>query len=295
VRTLRLVTAASAAAILVAVLAVVAFAAPSSIARSAAPMGSTIGQYGAAAPDLGVVLVLNPSVVVTGDGLTLTATVRNKPERGGADSVTLTIEVPDSLEVVSTSSNRGPGKCTGTSSLRCFLDFMSPIHVGIVNVELRAKTVGSATIAARVASNQKDENAADNSASAVLTVRAPATPGSGGTTGQAIAGTSRADTIVGTAKADRLSGGAGNDRISGGGGNDRVDGGPGNDTLNGGPGNDQLTGGPGQDRISGGPGNDTILARDRARDTIDCGSGRDTVVADRVDSVARDCESIKRR
>jgi hypothetical protein len=293
-RTLRLVIAAFAAAVLLAALAVVAFAAPSSVARSAAPAGATAAQYGGVAPDMNVALTLNPSVVVTGDGLLLRATVRNKPERGGADNVNLTIEVPSGLEVVSTSTNRGPGKCGGTTSLRCFLDFMSPIHVGIVNVELRAKTVGAATIVARVGSAQKDDSPADNTESIIVTVRAPSAPSTGGdtsggggtTAGRAIVGTSRSDVIAGTAKNDTLSGGAGNDRISGGAGNDRVSGGTGNDNL---------TGGPGRDTISGGPGNDTIAARDRTRDTISCGAGRDTVVADTVDSVARDCERVSRK
>lgn len=289
----RLAVAVTAVAALLATVAVVAFAAPSAVTRSAAPMGPTIAQYGGVAPDLNIALSLNPSVVVTGDGALLIVTVRNKPERGGADGVTVTIDVPDALEVTSTKSNRGPGKCTGTAQLRCFLDFMSPIHVGEIEVTLRTKAAGSATIAARVTSAQKDENPADNSGSTVLTVRAPSAPPAGGggtapgsTVGRTIAGTSRADIIVGTAKNDRLSGLGGNDRLFGRGGNDRLLGGAGNDVLN---------GGPGRDAILGGPGNDTILARDRTRDTIACGTGRDTVQADRIDVVARDCERVTRR
>lgn len=291
-RTFRLAVAVTAVAALLATIAVVAFAAPAAVVRSAAPMAPTIAQYGGGvAPDLKIALSLNPSVVVTGDGVLLNVTVRNKPERGGADGVTVTIDVPDALEVTSTKSNRGPGKCTGTTQLRCFLDFMSPIHVGVIDVNLRTKAAGSATIAARVTSAQKDENPADNSGSTVLTVRAPAPPPTGGgttpsTAGRTIAGTSRADTIVGTAKNDRLSGLGGNDQLFGRGGNDRLLGGAGNDVLN---------GGPGRDAILGGPGNDTILARDRARDTIACGTGRDTVQADRIDVVARDCERVTRR
>jgi Ca2+-binding RTX toxin-like protein len=45
--------------------------------------------------------------------------------------------------------------------------------------------------------------------------------------------------------------------------------------------------------VSGGSGNDTIQARDGERDTIDCGSGKDTVVADKID-VVKGCEKVKR-
>ena len=92
---------------------------------------------------------------------------------------------------------------------------------------------------------------------------------------------------------DRLNGGPGNDRLNGGPGNDRLNGGPGNDRLNGGPGNDRLNGGPGRDRLNGGPGNDRIDARGNGIDTITCGPGRDTVIADRSDRIARNCENVR--
>ena len=46
--------------------------------------------------------------------------------------------------------------------------------------------------------------------------------------------------------------------------------------------------------MRGDTGDDTIFARDRARDQIDCGRGRDRVVADRNDSVSRNCERVSR-
>jgi len=39
---------------------------------------------------------------------------------------------------------------------------------------------------------------------------------------------------------------------------------------------------------------DLILARNGLRDSIVCGRGRDVVIADRVDRVAPDCESVRR-
>jgi RTX calcium-binding nonapeptide repeat (4 copies)/WD40-like Beta Propeller Repeat len=122
------------------------------------------------------------------------------------------------------------------------------------------------------------------------------------------------DTLLGGDGADELAGGSGRDRIfggrgddvvglehpmagaTGGPGDDLVDGGPGADVLYGGPGNDRLVGGAGRDhQIYGGAGDDVILARDGARDRVDCASGRDRVEADRFDRVGRNCEVVRRR
>ena len=59
-------------------------------------------------------------------------------------------------------------------------------------------------------------------------------------------------------------------------------------------GNDRLEGGKGRDILDGGTGKDTILARDKAIDTIRCGAGKDIVTADRNDKVAKDCEVVRR-
>jgi hypothetical protein len=105
-----------------------------------------------------------------------------------------------------------------------------------------------------------------------------------------------------------IDGGGGDDTLKASDGADRLDGGAGNDNIDGGFGDDTITGGPGQDTISGdlrggdcGPlwcklpfGNDTIDARDGERDSISCGVGDDTVLADAIDVVAGDCEHVTR-
>jgi hypothetical protein len=58
-------------------------------------------------------------------------------------------------------------------------------------------------------------------------------------------------------------------------------------------GNDLIVGGDGADVLQGGAGADVIRARDGRRDVVECGDGRDTVQADRVDRLAS-CERIKR-
>jgi Gametolysin peptidase M11 len=57
----------------------------------------------------------------------------------------------------------------------------------------------------------------------------------------------------------------------------------------------RLQGSPGPDVLRGGPGNDTLMARDRSRDAVRCGAGRDLVLADKRDVVTRDCEVVKVR
>ena len=77
-------------------------------------------------------------------------------------------------------------------------------------------------------------------------------------------GGSADDTLTGNASANRLAGGAGNDSIDGG------------------------TGG---DTITAGDGDDFIAARQGAVDTIFCGAGADSGLADTDDVLSGDCES----
>lgn len=111
--------------------------------------------------------------------------------------------------------------------------------------------------------------------------------------GVVIDGTRWDDRLVGTFGRDIIRGKAGDDTIRGKAGDDKLLGGRGDDTVSGDAGNDIIDGGPGEDLLLGGAGNDRIRARDGAQDTISCGKGRDTVIADRNDVVARDCEVIK--
>ena len=107
-------------------------------------------------------------------------------------------------------------------------------------------------------------------------------------------GSVRANTIRGRGGDDLILGGGGNDRLFGEAGNDTIDGETGNDLVDGGTGNDRLAGGDGRDRVKGGAGADRIDVRDGARDTVDCGKGRDRVTADRKDRL-KGCERVKRR
>ncbi len=97
--------------------------------------------------------------------------------------------------------------------------------------------------------------------------------------------------LVGTRRGDYLAGGGYDDVILGMSGNDTLRGGAGDDRIDGGPGNDVITGGSGADRLFGGTGSDTIYAADGERDFVDCGPGRDRVIADSFDKVVN-CEVV---
>jgi Ca2+-binding RTX toxin-like protein len=117
---------------------------------------------------------------------------------------------------------------------------------------------------------------------------------SGGSSNDAFEGLAGDDHIDGHGGNDAICGGAGDDHLNGGAGNDVLRGEAGDDSLSGGPGNDVLTGGSGRDSLRGGSDRDRIRARDGRRDRVTCGTGNDTVIADRSDSVSRDCEHVAR-
>ena len=97
--------------------------------------------------------------------------------------------------------------------------------------------------------------------------------------GQAASGEAgEADTVG--ADVEGAFGGAGNDTIVGNNLGNRLSGGGGNDTI---------TGGTGEDRVEGQEGDDRIDTRDGRYDSIDCGAGTDTLLADPGDSAAN-CE-----
>ena len=92
-----------------------------------------------------------------------------------------------------------------------------------------------------------------------------------------IPGTSGRDILKGTNRSDNISGFAGNDDLFGRGGRDALFGGIGNDKLDGGDGSDVLNGGGGTDKYFGGSGADYFTLSDPGLNTVDGGSGKDTV------------------
>jgi len=108
----------------------------------------------------------------------------------------------------------------------------------------------------------------------------------------ALSGDEGNDVLSGDAGGDRLSGDLGDDRLVGGAGDDHLRGREGADRLEGGTGNDRLEGGVGSDRLLGGAGDDRLLARDRTRDVVDGGAGRDSAQVDRRLDKVRSIERL---
>jgi len=92
------------------------------------------------------------------------------------------------------------------------------------------------------------------------------------------------DTATGDGAANYVEGGDG--------GNDTLYGRGGNDTLLTSDGDDKVVGGPGSDEIATWGGDDRVNSRDGEPDTIRCGAGTDTVVADPLDTLT-DCENVQ--
>jgi Ca2+-binding RTX toxin-like protein len=100
------------------------------------------------------------------------------------------------------------------------------------------------------------------------------------------------DTLVAQGGMDFLDGGGGDDVIWGGRARDEVMAGGGRDEVRGGAGPDQLEGGGGRDRIFGEGAGDFILARERRRDLVHGGAGRDCAYVDRRLDIVRRVECL---
>lgn len=102
----------------------------------------------------------------------------------------------------------------------------------------------------------------------------------GGPGTDVIDGSDGDDIITGGAGDDQIQGGRDSDTIDGQVGDDTIDGGIGDDVIHGSVGADRITGGSGVDKLFGDAGKDILNSRDGAIDTLDCGTGKDTIDSD---------------
>lgn len=245
------------------------------------------GGGGALPPDVGVTVAAAKTSLVPNEVVEVTVTVATK-EIAAATGLRAAITLPpDAVLLAPPGFERGTG-CTGASTLDCNLDYLPAGTATQLRFSLNVGSAGSKTIHARVSASNGEHDGRDNGSALTLEVSVPpaATRTPTSREGVTRTGTNGPNVLSGTAGADVLNGRGGNDRLAGRAGNDR---------LFGGAGADRLFGGPGRDVLDGGRGNDTIAAADRTKDRIRCGTGRDVVVADRADVVARDCEVVRRR
>jgi len=117
----------------------------------------------------------------------------------------------------------------------------------------------------------------------------------GGTGPDQLLGGDGDDRLFGNSGRDRLRGQNGSDGLAGGANNDRIGGGPGRDRLFGNDSNDLLVGNSGRDRYWGGPGNDRVRALDGIRERVNCGTGFDRALVDRMPrDVTAFCNEVRR-
>jgi Ca2+-binding RTX toxin-like protein len=104
-----------------------------------------------------------------------------------------------------------------------------------------------------------------------------------------IVGTSSGEQIKGTKNAEEIRGLGGSDEITDGLSRDLVYGGAGGDNLIGTGGDTSV------DYFYGGRGDDLLQPRDvpAVKDMVSCGTGTDTVYADKADVVGGNCERVK--
>ncbi len=176
-------------------------------------------------------------------------------------------EVDGGAELVALSSSQG--KCTSKSVfaprepplvITCLFGALLAGEHAVATLRLRAKFPGEIVVTGQLPQPDTVGNETPPSAPDLVVRTA--------VSGCTVRGRATGDILVGTPRADVICG---------------LDG------------SDVIRPGAGPDTVYAGPGDDLVSSRDRVRDTISCGSGQDTVTADRIDAVARDCERVTRR
>ena len=259
---------------------------PNAPATGGQPGGGGGGGGGSNLPDLEVTQSANRAQAAVGDVVTFSSSVilKNFAASSGASNLVLTDVLPASLELVSVATNRG--SCVSGQTVICNLNFIASGMTAQVAITAKVVAAGEIVNTMSVKADETELDPANNVATVRLNspVAVPVAPLAPPTVvkkpvlvkGVTRAGTAKAETMRGTARPDTLDGRAGNDTILGLGGNDL------------------LVGGGGRDTIDAGDGNDTVRVRDGAKDTVRCGAGTDTVIADKIDALLG-CEKITRR
>jgi uncharacterized repeat protein (TIGR01451 family) len=241
---------------------------PAEVVFSGNPSGvrAGAGQVQVSRPNLDV-SASAPASVVRGQTLSLTVAVANKGARA-ATNVTLRVGLPAVLDPL---AGETPSECAIASpGLLCHLGTLTSGASKQLRLGVSAQQPGQAEVRLSARGLEADVNITDNDLNVAIVVTEFVQQG------VKKRGTAKADQLRGTAYADMLDGRAGRDHLFGY------------------AGNDILIGGPGKDIIDAHTGNDTIYARDKTRDVVRCGPGRDTVTADKIDRLTN-CEKVSRR
>ena len=191
---------------------------------------------------------------------------------GPGDAFDVFVEdvLPPTVTFVNASRN-----CTGTTTVVCRVGTLGAGESETILIEATADEVGTTSNTATVSSSTPDPNFANNSSTALTTVRVGCFGAIATIVGSGlILGTPRPDVIVGSAGVDFILSLGGHDIVCARGGEDIVFGGPGFDSLFGQGGSDVVRGEADQDSVVGGEGKDQLLG-EAGGDFIHGGPGSD--------------------
>jgi Tol biopolymer transport system component len=230
--------------------------------------GATIAQKAITCADLRIGVVASTDAV----GLKQTVVFHVQVDNDGNQTATgLKLRIAAAPSVSLTASLPG---CTRGQDIVCQLAPLPPGLSTSFEVYASSARAGMLDVRFTASADQTDSDPASNTARATADVLPCTTVGTLGN-----------DAINGTPGRDLICARAGWDRINALAGDDVIDAGSGNDTID---------AGKGRDKVVAGGGADVILAHDGTRDTIDCGTESDVVLADRIDQVAKSCEQVVR-
>jgi uncharacterized repeat protein (TIGR01451 family) len=123
--------------------------------------------------DIALTKTASPSTLARNGNITYTETVTNRgPDR--ATNVRLVDQLPSGLTLVSVSATQGG--CSGTTSITCSLGSLAPGATATITIVARATATGTVQNSAAAGANEVDPSAANNTASATVTVTAPLRP-----------------------------------------------------------------------------------------------------------------------
>lgn len=212
------------------------------------------------------------AVTISGDGGTITHTVKNASNSGVTNSLTVTLDnVTDATDTEVTAL-----AAAGIETLNVVSSGVaSPSTAATAKENSIGSVAGTTGLTTLNITGASDIAITTGANSTLATIDGSAATGRVAVTATAASIATRL-TVKGGTVGDTLTGRSGLDSILGGAGNDVIDGADGNDVISGEAGNDTITGGSGNDTITGGAGNDTIDSETNV-DNVDAGDGDDTV------------------